>query len=231
MLLLGLLGLHFVVLLGLAGHQGVAYLDGRYFFLMVLYALPFAGAGLAWTLTVGVDRLRVPRWVPVAVFSVLCRRTGCLGADPAPSRGAAVRPAAAWIRTQVAGTPVIVTNIAKLTYHAGAERVELAGSYDEILRRGRARVRRVCRLLSRPALRVSPDFLARLNPADLEFATTFPEPFPSAPIPVSTCIACTGSSAWAPGGTHQPHACPLIRLRSGARAVPTTYAETVRPRV
>ncbi len=41
-----------------------------------------------------------------------------------------MRPAAAWIRSQVVGTPVIVTNIAKLTYHAGAEQAELSGTYD-----------------------------------------------------------------------------------------------------
>ncbi len=41
-----------------------------------------------------------------------------------------MRPAAAWIRSQVVGTPVIITNIAKLTYHAGAEQAELSGTYD-----------------------------------------------------------------------------------------------------
>jgi hypothetical protein len=99
------------------------------------------------------------------------------GAD----RGIAVRPAAAWIRSQVVGTPVVVTNIAKLTYHAGAERVVLTGTYAEILDRGRS----AHFIAFYPDLlpNVSPDFLIQLNAGDLELVKTFREPSRRSPDP------------------------------------------------
>lgn len=181
MLLVSLLTLHFVVLLGLAADLGPAYLGRHHFLLMVLYALPFAGAGLVSTLAWGTDRLRATRWLPVVAL-------GCLSAIPVvmtvtrgPDRGTAVRPAAAWIQSQVVGTPVIVTNIAKLTYHARAERVELGGAYDDILRRSRARSSHFVVFYPDLIREASHDFLARLNPSDLELVKTFPEPSPLAP--------------------------------------------------
>jgi hypothetical protein len=87
-----------------------------------------------------------------------------------------VRPAAAWIRAQVAGTPVIVTNIAKLTYHARAERVNLGGTYEETLRRGQARSAHFVAFYPDMLAGASQDFLAHLNAGDLALAKTFPEP-------------------------------------------------------
>jgi hypothetical protein len=81
----------------------------------------------------------------------------------------------------VAGTPVIVTRLAKLTYHAGAERVDLAGTYDEILRRGRDRSAQFVALYPDLVRLTSPDFLDRLPSPDLELVKVFPEPSPTAP--------------------------------------------------
>jgi hypothetical protein len=174
-LLLGLLGLHLAVLLGLAIHLGPDYLGRHHFFLMVLYALPFAGAGLAWTLTWAMDRLGGPRWLPaVGLAGLVAIPVGWL-ATRGPDRGVAVRPAAVWIRSQVVGTPVIVTNIAKLTYHAGAERVRLSGTYEEILARGRARSAQFIAFYPDLLPNVSDDFLPRLKGGDLELVQTFRE--------------------------------------------------------
>ncbi len=180
-LLLGLLGLHFAILIGLASHHGATYLGGHHFFLMVLYTLPLAGAGLASTLRWGANRLGGRRWVPVVAVALLVAVPiiwmGTRGAD----RGVMVRPAAAWIRSQAGGNLVIVTNIAKLTYHARAERVGLSGAYDEMLHHGRARSAQFLAFYPDLLPQVSPDFLKQLNPADVELAKIFPEPSRSAP--------------------------------------------------
>jgi hypothetical protein len=143
---------------------------------MVLYALPFAGAGLAWTLTWMTGRWRAQRWLPAAGLAALVAMPVGWLATRGVDRGVGVRPAAAWIRTQVAGTPVIVTNIAKLTYHAGAERVELSGTYEEILNRGRARSAHFIAFYPDLLPNVSPDFLTRLNAGDPGLIQTFLEP-------------------------------------------------------
>ncbi|MCI0411069.1 MAG: hypothetical protein L0191_21310, partial [Acidobacteria bacterium] len=180
-LLAGLLALHFIVLLGLAAHNGPAYLGGHHFFLMVIYALPFAGAGLAWALTWETERLRAPRWILMVVLVFLVAMTVLWSATRRPGRGVAVRPAALWIRAQVAGTPVVLTDIAKLTYHARAERVVLAGGYDDTLRRARARGAHFVAFYPDLLPQVSHDFLARLHSSELELARTFPDPSRSAP--------------------------------------------------
>jgi len=180
-LLAVLLALHFIILLGLAAHNGPAYLGGHHFFLMVIYALPFAGAGLAWALTWEIERLRAPRWLLMAVLVLLVAMTVLWSVTRRPGRGVAVRPAASWIRAQVAGTPVVVTDIAKLTYHAGAERVVLGGGYDDILRRARAHGAHFVVFYPDLLPQVSHDFLARLHSSELELAKTFPDPSPSAP--------------------------------------------------
>jgi 4-amino-4-deoxy-L-arabinose transferase-like glycosyltransferase len=175
-LLLSLLALHFAVLVGLAATHGAGYLGGHHFFLMVLYALPFAGAGLAWTLTWAAGRVGGPRWLPaVGLAALVAIPVGWL-ATRGVDRGVAVRPAAEWIRSQVVGTPVIVTNVAKLTYHAGAERVELSGTYEEILQRSKARSAQFVVFYPDLLPNVSPDFLTRLEGSDLELVQTFREP-------------------------------------------------------
>jgi hypothetical protein len=81
----------------------------------------------------------------------------------------------------VVGTPVVVTHIAKLTYHAKAERVDLGGTYDDILQRSRERSAHFVVFYPDLLPQVSHDFLKRLSSADLELAKIFPEPSPSAP--------------------------------------------------
>jgi hypothetical protein len=179
--MVSLLGLHFGILMGLAAEHGAVYLGGHHFFLMVVYALPFAGAALAWTLPAVRERLHAPRWVPILALGLVVGGTLTWMLTRGADRGVMVRPAAAWIRAQAVGTPVIVTNIAKLTYHAKAERVELRGTYDDILRRGQARFAQFVAFYPNLLPSVSPDFLTRLNPSDLELVTTFPEPSRSAP--------------------------------------------------
>jgi len=98
-----------------------------------------------------------------------------------PDQGRSLREAAVWIRSQVAGTPIIVTRLAKLTYHAHAERVDLAGTYDEILRRARERSARFVALYPDMVRLTSPDFLDRLPSPDLELVKVFPEPSRTAP--------------------------------------------------
>lgn len=179
--IIGLLGLHFAVLLGLAADQGASYLDGRHFFPMVLYALPFAGAGLASVRFWGTDRLGAPRLFPGVAVALLVAVTVLRLFTSRPGREAVVRPAAAWLRARVVGTPVVSTNVAKLTYHAGAERVMLAGTYEDVLRLGRARSAHFLAFYPDMLPGVSRDFPVRLDAADLELVKTFLVPSPWTP--------------------------------------------------
>ena len=175
-LLAGLLGMHLAVLLGVAANQGAAYLGRHHFFLMVLYALPFAAAGLDRTLTWFRNRLGNPERISASALTGIVVCTGLWLLARHSDQGVAVRPAAAWIQTQVASTPVIITNLAKLTYHAGAERVELRGTYEDILQRGRARSAHFLAFYPSLLPDVAADFLMRLDPTDLELVRVFPEP-------------------------------------------------------
>ncbi|HYB75289.1 MAG TPA: hypothetical protein VED18_18095, partial [Candidatus Sulfotelmatobacter sp.] len=53
--------------------------------------------------------------------------------------------------------------------------------YDEVLRRGRARSAQFVAFYPDALRQVSPDFLSRLTPADLELVRVFPEPSRTAP--------------------------------------------------
>ena len=92
-----------------------------------------------------------------------------------------MRPAAEWIRGQAPGGPVVVTDMAKLTYHAGAARMELLGGYEQILQGARMRGAQFVAFYPDMIGHRSPDFLTKLNPADLELARAFPEPSASDP--------------------------------------------------
>lgn len=180
-LLAGLAGLHLAVLVGLAAAKGSEYLGGHHFFLLVLYALPFAGGGLASGLSWVRSRLRGPQWLPILMVALVAALMIPRSALRSPGRGTAVRPAATWVRGEIPGTPVVVTNLAKLTYHAGAHRVELLGGYNDILREARAAGAHFVAFYPDMVADRSGDFLSRLNPADLELARVFPEPSRSDP--------------------------------------------------
>jgi hypothetical protein len=180
-LLAGLFVLHFGILVGLAADKGATYVGRHHALLLVLYALPVAGAGLVWTLGWMGDRLRGSRWVPATALCIVLVATGLAVATRGPDQGRSVRTAAAWIRSQVVGTPVIVTSLANLTYYARAERVDIRGTYDDILRHARERSAHFVALYPDMIGQTSPDFLARLSSADLELAKVFPEPTPRAP--------------------------------------------------
>ncbi len=180
-LLAGLFALHFGILVGLAANKGATYVGRHHAFLLVLYALPIAGSGLAWALGWLRDRLRGPRWTPAASLGILVAATGLAIMTRGPDLGRSLRPAAVWIRTQVPGTPVIVTGLAKLTYHAGAQRIDLRGAYADILRRAREHSADFVALYPEMTAQTAPGFLAGLSPADLELVKVFPEPTPQAP--------------------------------------------------
>ncbi|HEU0006874.1 MAG TPA: glycosyltransferase family 39 protein, partial [Terriglobia bacterium] len=181
-LLLTLVGLHFAVLIGLAADHGATYLGGHHFFLMVLYSLPFAGVGLVQALTWMTERARSLRWLPTVVLALLVAVPIVWLATKSVGRGVSVRPAAAWIRSQVSsGTPIVLTNITKVTYHAGAKRIELSGTYDQIIERARAQSAHYIVFYPDLIPTVSRDFLTRIDAAHLELVKVFPEPSRSNP--------------------------------------------------
>jgi len=180
-LLSGLFILHLATLIGLAASAGPTYLGRHHFLLMVVYTLPAGGAGLAWTLAWLTGHVRGRRWVPSAVLPLIVVATALALVLRGPDQGRSLREAAVWIRSQMAGTPIIVTRLAKLTYHAKAERVDIAGTYDEILRRARARSAHFVALYPDLIRQTSPDFLDRLPSPDLELVKVFPEPSSTAP--------------------------------------------------
>ena len=180
-LLSGLFILHLVILVGLAADAGPTYLGRHHFLLMVVYALPAAGAGLAWTVGWLEARFHAQGWVSSAALGLVVVATALAVVTRGPDQGRSLREAAVWIRSQVAGTPIIVTSLAKLTYHANAERVDIAGTYDEILRRARERSAHFVALYPDLIRQTSPDFLDRLPSPDLELVKVFPEPSRTAP--------------------------------------------------
>lgn len=180
-LLSGLFIMHLGVLVGLAAQLGPTYLGRHHFLLMGVYALPAAGAGLAWMWVWMTGKFQGQPWIPSAALGLVVVATALAVVIRGPEQGRSLREAAVWIRSQVVGAPVIVTRLAKLTYHADAERVDLAGTYDEILRRARDRSAHFVALYPDLARLASPDFLDHLPSPDLELVKVFPEPTPTAP--------------------------------------------------
>lgn len=180
-LLGGLMALHLAILLGLAADRGAAYLGGHHFFLLVLYALPFAGAGLAGVLGWLAGRWPGRWWVPAILPGLIAGGTAALLVTRGPDLGVSLRPAASWIRAQGVEHPVILTNLAKLTFHARAERVEFRGSPEEILQRVRARPVHFVAFYPNLVPADFPETLSRLRREGLELATIFEEPTRRAP--------------------------------------------------
>jgi hypothetical protein len=180
-LLSGLFILHLAILLGLAAHAGPTYLGRHHFLLMVVYVLPAAGAGLAWIMGWLDTRFHVQGWLSSTALGLVVVATALAVVTRGPDQGRSLREAAVWIRSQAAGTPIIVTSLVKLTYHANAERVDIAGTYDEILRRARERSAHFLALYPDLIRQTSPDFLDHLPSPDLELVKVFPEPSRTAP--------------------------------------------------
>jgi hypothetical protein len=116
-----------------------AYLGGRHFFLMVLYILPFSGAGLAVTIRWLAARLPTLPWLPAVVLIAAASATIPSSVLRSPERGGILREGGAWIRNHSFGTPVVMTDAAKLSYHASAERVPFPDDYGQTVRLARAK--------------------------------------------------------------------------------------------
>ena len=176
-----LMVLHLAILVGLAADKGAAYLGGHHFFLLVLYALPFAGAGLAGVLGWLAGRWPGRWWVPAILPGLIVGGTAALLVTRGPDLGVSLRPAASWIRAQGIEHPVILTNLAKLTFHARAERVEFRGTFEEVLRRMRARPVHFVAFYPNLVPGDFADTFSRLRRDALELAKVFPEPTRRAP--------------------------------------------------
>jgi len=163
------MGLHFLVLVGVAADKGADYLGGHHFFLMVLYMLPFSGVGLTALLNWIRKRSPFPQWGPWVVM-ILLIASSVPKLFRAPGRASVIRPAAAWIREQPYERLVVVTPIAKLTYHAQAERVPMYGNYDRIVRTARARGAQFVAFYLK---KEDPDLQAHVESGDLELAAEF----------------------------------------------------------
>jgi hypothetical protein len=132
-ILSGLLLLHLFVLVGLAAQLGPSYLGGHHTFLMVFYMLPFAGAGMAglhgWLRAYApapsyATPVLVALFVAVTLPSSVFRR---------PESGAVYRTAGLWIRNHSRTPPTVITNSAKLAYHAGAVRIPSARDAKRVM--------------------------------------------------------------------------------------------------
>lgn len=171
-LLSGLSLLHLFVVAGLAAQLGPSYLGGHHTFLMVLYLLPFAGAGLA----AAIDRLRAPfpgvkRAIPllVALLLIVTLPSSVLRR---PESGAVYRSAGLWIRNHSRTAPTVITNSAKLAYHAGAFRIPAAGDANRIVDSAR---KRQADFIAIPASIRKNDFQPYVDAGALEVAAVLSE--------------------------------------------------------
>jgi hypothetical protein len=139
MLLTVLIGLHFVVLLGVAADQGAEYLGGHHFFLLVLYLSPFAGAGLAAATEQVRERYPQVRWAPAAFVAVIGLTIVGASIKHRDHRGEVLRHAGNWVHARLPDKGVVVTNDAKFAFHAGAQRVGLHGNYHDAIAQARKR--------------------------------------------------------------------------------------------
>ena len=128
-LLGGLSGLHLLVVAGVASIAGAQYLGGHHFFLLSFYLMPFAGAGVAGAVARIQSRYANFSWAPATVTVVIA-----ITIIPAPltwhdSRGHSLRLAGLWVRQRLLRERKVVTNDAKFSFHAGAQRIGLHGNY------------------------------------------------------------------------------------------------------
>lgn len=132
-LLCGLLLLHFFVLIALAAQLGPSYLGGHHTFLMVFYMLPFAGAGMAGFLGWLRARVFAPSCATPVLVALLIAVTLPSSVFRRPESGAVYRTAGLWIRDHTQTSPTVITNSAKLAYHAGALRIPAAGDAKRVM--------------------------------------------------------------------------------------------------
>jgi len=132
-ILSGLLLLHLFVLVGLAAQLGPSYLGGHHTFLMVFYMLPFAGAGLAGLLDWLRAQIAAPNWATPVLVALLIAVTLPSSVFRRPESGAVYRMAGLWIRDHSRTPPTVITNSAKLAYHAGALRIPPVGDANRVV--------------------------------------------------------------------------------------------------
>ena len=132
-ILSGLLLLHLFVLVGLAAQHGPSYLGGHHTFLMVFYMLPFAGAGLVGSLDWLRAHVPAPNWATSLLVALLIAVTLPSSVLRRPESGAVHRTAGLWIRDHSRIPPTVITNSAKLAYHAGALRVPSVGDAKRVV--------------------------------------------------------------------------------------------------
>lgn len=172
-LLTGLAGLHFLILVGVASDQGAEYLGGHHFFLLVLYLIPFAGAGLVaaidWT------RARFPqlRWAPAVVATLCAVLTVPASLRWRDYRGSAMRAAGIWVRDRLSQPRIVVANNAKFSFHAGARRIGLGGNAKDAIDRGREQGARFVGFYSDNPQ--ASELRELVRSGDLELAVEFPE--------------------------------------------------------
>jgi 4-amino-4-deoxy-L-arabinose transferase-like glycosyltransferase len=174
-LLISLLALHLAVLVGVASSLSPSYLGGHHFLLMLLYLLPFAGAGLAGTF--GWLQRRIPnlRQLPAGMLTLATLITIPSSVLRSPERGAILREGGIWIRDHSSSQPVVLTDAAKLTYHAGAQRVPLQGDLSKAVSLARGRGAQWIAFYSDGIHEISQALQPELASKSLALATEFSE--------------------------------------------------------
>jgi len=137
MLLAGLAGLHLLILVGVALQSGVDYLGGHHFFLLLLYLLPFAGAGITAAAIDAQARFPQVRWVPAAVLACAFLLVVPAALRTREDRGESLRLAGLWVREHLPQENRVVAKARKFAFHAGAQRIPLEGDYKTVIDQAR----------------------------------------------------------------------------------------------
>jgi 4-amino-4-deoxy-L-arabinose transferase-like glycosyltransferase len=172
-LLAGLAGLHFLILVGVAADQGPEYLGGHHFFLLVLYVLPFAGAGLSAAIDQARARFAELRWASAMVITICAILMVPPSIRSRDYRGSAQRHAGLWVRNHLTQDSVIVSNSAKFAFHAGLPRMQLSEVSKAELDSARQRGARFVGLYSDSSH--AHELQALIRSGEVEVAAEFPE--------------------------------------------------------
>jgi hypothetical protein len=125
--------LHLLVLIALSAQQGPSYVGGHHTFLIALYMVPFAGAGLAGALDWLRAHRRTASWATPALATLLIAVTLPSSVFRRPESGAVYRTAGLWIRDHGPARPTVITDSAKLAYHADAIGINAAGDSSMVV--------------------------------------------------------------------------------------------------